>query len=118
MAKSYTRNLYGNQKTAEDSKVQQGNGLKTLDGRETNGWMKDYFLDGTEMRKVIRNVKSEWIKVTSGILQGSVQAPLLFLVYVSDMMGGINSYINLFADKQNNLGKLEVRMTARNCKLT
>ena len=37
-------------------------------------------------------------EVTSGALQGSVLAPIMFLIYVNDMPEGVRSYMNLFAD--------------------
>ena len=42
--------------------------------------------------------KSEWREVISGVPQGSVLAPIMFLVYLNDMTEGENSYISLFAD--------------------
>ena len=60
-------------------------------------WMKDY-LQGREMRTVIRDTHSSWRQVTSGVPQGSVLAPIMFQIYVNDMAKEINSYINLFAD--------------------
>lgn len=60
-------------------------------------WMED-FLVGREMRVVIRDKKSPWGKVTSGVPQGSVLAPIMFAIYVNDLNEGVNSYMNLFAD--------------------
>ena len=60
-------------------------------------WMKDYLGD-RQMRTTIRDSNSKWCKVTSGVPQGSVLAPIMFQVYINDMSKGINSYINLFAD--------------------
>ena len=60
-------------------------------------WMKDY-LEGREMRTVIRNESSTWLAVTSGVPQGSVLGPVMFGIYVNDLVDGIGSYINLFAD--------------------
>ena len=60
-------------------------------------WMESY-LNGREMRTVIKDVKSEWRAVESGVPQGSVLAPILFLIYINDMPEGVKSYINLFAD--------------------
>ena len=60
-------------------------------------WMKDY-LQGREMSTVIRDSKSSWCVVASGVPQGSVLAPIMFQIYINDMTEGLNSYINLFAD--------------------
>ena len=58
------------------------------------------------MRTVIRDTKSEWRKVTSGVPQGSVLALLMFLIYVNDLPEGLSSYINLFADDVKLLRKV------------
>ena len=60
-------------------------------------WMEDY-LTGRRMSTVVRGVESSWREVTSGVPQGSVLGPIMFVVYVNDMVEGIKSYINLFAD--------------------
>ena len=60
-------------------------------------WVADY-LNERKQRVVIRGAKSNWLEVSSGVPQGSVIGPLLFLIYVNDMPSGINSTLNMFAD--------------------
>ena len=43
----------------------------------------------------------------SGVPQGSVLAPEMFLVYVNDMTEGVNSYMSLFADNAKSITKIE-----------
>ena len=60
-------------------------------------WTRDYLKD-RETRTVIRDTYSSWGKVSSGVPQGSVLAPIMFQIYVNDIHIGVNSYINLLAD--------------------
>ena len=57
------------------------------------------------MRTVVKDEKSEWKEVNSGVPQGSVLSPIIFLVYVNDMTG-VSSYISLFADNAKLLRKI------------
>ena len=68
--------------------------------------MEDY-LKGREMRTVVKDEKSEWREVKSGVPQGSsVWAPIMFLIYVNDMTEGVSSYISLFANDAKLLRKI------------
>ena len=42
----------------------------------------------------------------NGVPQGSVLAPIMFLVYVNDVTEGVNSYISLFEDDSELLRKM------------
>ena len=56
------------------------------------------FLTGRVQRVTLNNVYSEWSSVVSGVPQGSVLRPVLFLLYVNDISSIVNSHLLLFAD--------------------
>ena len=60
-------------------------------------WISDFLSDRLQ-RVVINGQSSEWSEVTSGVPQGSVLGPLLFILYVNDLPDQVNSYCKLFAD--------------------
>ena len=59
--------------------------------------MTDY-LRNRHQRVVLNGVHSTWLPLNSGVPQGSVLGPLLFLVYINDLTSNISSSIKLFAD--------------------
>lgn len=56
------------------------------------------FLSNRTFNVVVGNHKSESYPVTSGIPQGSVLGPLLFVLYINDLPDGIRNGVSLFAD--------------------
>ena len=58
----------------------------------------DSILCSRQKRVVINGAKSKWAPVLSGIPQGTVLGPLLFSLYINDIMVDIDSEIRLFAD--------------------
>ena len=60
-------------------------------------WVKD-FLANRKQRVVINGIKSTEGEVTSGIPQGSVLGPLLFVIYINDLPRGLSTVAKMFAD--------------------
>ena len=56
------------------------------------------YLDKRRQRVLLNGCESHWAIVESGVPQGSVLGPLLFLIYINDLEKGIKSKIKFFAD--------------------
>lgn len=66
-------------------------------------WIKCW-LSGRTQRVVLNGNVSKWINVTSGVPQGSVLGPVLFLVYTNDMPSVVKGPISMFADDTKQFG--------------
>ena len=60
-------------------------------------WLQSY-LSGCQQQVVLEGTHCEWQNITAGVPQGSVVGPLLFLVYINDMVNDIQSEAFLYAD--------------------
>ena len=56
------------------------------------------YLSNRHQRVVLNGVHSAWLPLKSGVPQGSVLGPLLFLIYINDLTANISSRIKLYAD--------------------
>ena len=60
-------------------------------------WLTNYLTD-RKQRVVIPGGTSDWEFIKAGVPQGSILGPLLFLLYINDIVTDIHSSVRLFAD--------------------
>ena len=58
----------------------------------------DNFLSNRKQRVVVNDKFSEWADVISGIPQGSVLGPTLFLIFINDLPDSVKNLVKIFAD--------------------
>ena len=56
------------------------------------------YLSDRKQRVFLYGTYSEYSSIESGVLQGSVFGPLLFLIYINDLEKNIKSNVNFFPD--------------------
>ena len=98
--RSSGRNLFRLQGKAFDS-VPYLRLYEKLNKYNINGqiktWIRD-FLKDRKQRVVVNGKYSQVEDVTSGVPQGSVLGPLLFLLFVNDLPDDVQSVLKLLAD--------------------
>ena len=63
----------------------------------TINWIEKWLAD-REQRVVINGICSRLTAVISGVLQGSILGPLLFIIFINDLDDGVVNKISKFAD--------------------
>lgn len=69
-------------------------------------WFKSY-LSGRKQRVIIDGQSSDWTDIESGVPQGSVLGPLLFLIYINDITQDLQCDSFLYADDTSLLEVVE-----------
>ena len=84
--------------------------LKKLDASGIRGdigrWI-EAFLQNRQQRVVVETEMSGWTQVLSGVPQGSILGPVLFLIYINDVPKQVESDVKLFADDTKLYRKIE-----------
>jgi hypothetical protein len=60
-------------------------------------WIKN-FLSGRRQRVVVNGKLSTWAEIFSGIPQGSVLGPILFVIFINDLPDDVTCTAKIFAD--------------------
>lgn len=60
-------------------------------------WFSSYLAD-RKQRVIVSNTSSTLLNINAGVPQGSILGPLLFLIYINDIVTDIEANIRLFAD--------------------
>ena len=79
-----------------------------------HAWFADY-LSNRKQRVVLPGAVSNWASIHAGVPQESILGPLLFLLYINDIVHDIGSNIRLFADDTSLFIIVDDPVTAAGC---
>ena len=94
--------------------------LKRMESLGISGHTLDWvraFLSNRYQRVKVEDQLSDWIPVISGIPQGSVLGPILFVIFINDMPEVVESLCQLFADDAKIFRSVDLRDNEGNLKL-
>ncbi|GAB0183161.1 mitochondrial enolase superfamily member 1 [Grus japonensis] len=74
--------------------------------RWTTRWIR-HWLGGCTQRVAINKLMSKWRPVTSGVPQGSVLGPVLFKIFVSNMVSGTDCSLSKFTNDTKLCGAVD-----------
>ena len=77
-------------------------------------WFTDY-LENRTQSVVISGHVTNTTSLKSGVPQGSILGPLLFLIYINDIVNNIGSTIKLFADDTSLYIVVDTPVSAASC---
>ena len=60
--------------------------------------LMECFLSDRYQRVLLNGQSSKWASIKAGVAQGSILGPLLFFIYINDLLEGITSNAKFFAD--------------------
>ena len=71
-------------------------------------WIQNWLTDRNQ-RVSVEGQTSAWTAIYSGVPQGSVLGPLLFLIYINDLDDGVNRNIIKFVDDNKMCRRVQTR---------
>ena len=86
-------------------------------GNSIINWVEQWLTERRQ-RVVVEGEVSSWKSVLSGVPQGSVLGPILFLVYINDVEEGVTGKILKFADDTKLFRKVKELEINNICKMT